>query len=346
MDLIRGLRRGDQPKPGYLFLGAEPFYRNRCRTALRNATVGRDPDETAVSEVDLSEQSLEEFVSEARTCSLFAADRLVIVKNAEDGVPRTTGKAASNAKRMVAEYFNSPSEGTVVLIEATRHDPRDSGERKKLDRIRRFYGKEVVPVDLKPLTPGEAQNVGRHLARQMDIQIAPALLEGLVDMLGTDAFRVENELNKLSTFAGSGRELTWEDIESLVPEARQTGIFEFSEALADRDRGRAMRILIRMDRAGMYWPLQLNLIAGIFRQALAAKELGLTRADEIGAQLRPLGFRVWRDRARQIEGIVGRFSVQELRNALVAAHEADRTFRSTIPDDRIPVELLAMKLTG
>lgn len=345
VDLIKTLRKGGQPAPGYLFLGAEPFYRSRCKQAVRDAVLGSDPDETAAVEVDLGERALSDLIDEARTQSLFVSERLIVGRGAEHAVPRTTGRAAKAEQQMVQDYFQDPEPGTVVVIEATRYDSRDRDEKRKIERVGKFFGSVPVHVELHPLSAAEAQFVGKHLAKQLGVGIDPKVLASLVDMLGSDAFRIENELQKLSLYAGKDAAVTAADLDALVPEARQSGIFEFSQALAARDRARALLLLDTMSREGMYWPLQLNLIAGLFRQALAAKELGIRKAGQIGTQFKSFGLSVWSERARQIEGIVSRFRLDELRVALIAIYEADKRLRSAVPDDRVAVEMLVMQLT-
>ena len=179
----------------------------------------------------------------------------------------------------------------------------------------------------------------------MGLRIHPKVVSELVDMLGADGFRIQNELEKLALYVGSDRDVTRKDLESMVPEARQSGFFEFSNALARRDRARALQLLDIMSKSGMYWPMQLSLIAGLLRQALMVKELGLRSAGQIPSKLAAFGVRVWPGRARELTQIAGKFRIEELREALVALHEADRGLRSSRPDDRVILDLLVMKLT-
>lgn len=345
-NLILSLRKGAKPAPGYLLLGAEPFYRGRCHEALRDTLLGKDPDPTAVAEVDLAGRSLTALIDEAQTMSLFCSERLIIGRNAESALPRSNSRAADEQMKVLSRYFEDPVPGTVVVLEAVRFESQDRGGKDKLARIARFYKSVPVRIDLNSLSVDDARFVGNVLARRMGLKIAREDLHELVDMLGADALRIESELEKIAQYVGKGGQATRKDIELLVPEARQSGVFEFSQALAARDRSGALGILDTMSKAGMYWPMQLNLTASLFRQALAAKELGLQQAPEITSRLNELGFRMWATRSRQVSGIVARFDEQELREALIALFDADRSLRSTVPDQRLVVELLVMKLTG
>lgn len=343
--LSRQLKSGGQPAQGYLFLGSEPFYRSVCLRRIASSVLGSDPDRTARVEVDLKGQSLTEFFGEASAPSLFAPSRLVIGRNAEAALPRTAGKAAKQAKQLVADYFSDPVPGVTVVLEAVRLDWGERREKSRLQRIAKFFEAVPVSVELRALGTRAARNVATVLAGRMGLRIAAPAVAQLVDMLAADGLRIQGELEKLSLFAGTEREVTAKDLDQLVPEARQSGFFEFSDALALRDRGRALRLLDTMSKSGMYWPMQLKLTAGLFRQALAAKELGLSDARSISTRLASLGVRIWHGRARKVAGIASRFSTEELRAALIAVHEAFCALRSSRPEDRVVMEMLVMTLT-
>ena len=345
-ELSGQLKRGAKPAPGYLFLGAEPFYRARCAEYLRSALLGPDPDETSVVEIDLKDDRVGDLIEEVLTPSLFGGARLVVARNADQVLPRVTSREGKQEKAGLEAYFKDPLPDVVVLIEATKHRWDDRDDKAKLDRLAKFYADVPVRVDFHPLNESEALYVGQVLARRTALNVPEAVLAELIEMLGADAFRLESELGKLKLYVGDTRAVTAEDLALMVPEARQRGMYEFSDAIADRDRARALEVLDTMAKAGMYWGLQVSALAALFRQALSAKETGAKSARQIRQNLTGFGINVWPMRARQLEGIVSRYGVDELRAALIALFEVDRDLRSSRPDDRVLMETLVMKLTS
>lgn len=315
--------------------------------------LGQSADIEELLEVDLKEQPLSRLIDEARTPSLFADARLVIAKNAENVLPRGGGSRENPNRALLNAYFADPSPGVVVLIEATRFDGRDRDGKAGLERTAKFFSAVPETVEFKMLTSQEAVKIAEILAGRWNLAIENSVLVDLVEMLAGDAVKIENNLQKLALYAASKSAgdaapaaISSRDIELLVPEARQSGLFEFSDALARRDRRRALELLDTMSKAGAYWPMQLNLIAGLFRQALAANELRLRNGGAVGSKLGSYGIRLWPARARQVAEMASRFSGKELERALVSLAEADRELRSSNPGDRIIMEHLVVRLTG
>src|SRR5580704_9681155 len=90
------LQKGS-PAAVYLFLGPEPYQRERCRQALLEAVLGSAPEdrESGLTRVDLSEIPLAAALDDARALSLFASRRVIWIGSAEAILPR--GRAASDS---------------------------------------------------------------------------------------------------------------------------------------------------------------------------------------------------------------------------------------------------------
>src|SRR5437588_5143069 len=74
--------------PAYLFLGPEAYDRRRCRDALLNAMLTPEEREEGLTQYDLRETGLPDVIDDARSLSLFAGKRVIIVSNAELALPR------------------------------------------------------------------------------------------------------------------------------------------------------------------------------------------------------------------------------------------------------------------
>src|SRR5262249_52775608 len=218
-------------------------------------------------------------------------------------------------------------------------------EKKRLDRIAKFYSSVNETVELRRYPADEARGEAQTLSRSAEISIDPAALSFLVDALGADMLRIAIEIDKLRLYAGRSRTITLEDISRLVPEARASTIFALVNALGRRDRRQSLQILDTLTRDGEYLPLALSFLSGQFRMALVSKESGLRGAPQIQGYFSRLGVPVWSSRAEQIQQTMARFSKEQLELGLRLIFAADRDMRSTRPDDRTVMEKFIFELT-
>jgi len=341
--------RKSGPAAGYVFLGSELFSRDGCRRALLEAALPPEDREAGLVQYDLSETSLAAVVEDARSLSLFSPKRLIVASNAEAVLVRVRDTDDEDAPAAKSDpfggYFRNPTPGVVVLIEALRFDWDDRDERKKLERLAKYFSPGPVTVEMRRLEPRAVIEGGRRLIGQRGLKISEALLAELAEALGYDMARLDNEISKLALYA-SGRQITREEVAALVPEARTSGLFELTDALGARDRTRALEILDTLTRMNVYLPLQISFLAGLFRYALAVKQSGARTAGDVNRLFQRLGLPVWPARVQQALDTAGRFSRAQLEQAVVLLFETDRDLRRDNPDDRIVMERLVWSLTA
>ena len=73
--------------------------------------------------------------------------------------------------------------------------------------------------------------------------IAQKALYLLVDHIGNDLSRIDNEVNKLLLNLGSRKNITEDDIEKYVGISKEYNPFELQDALAKKDVAKAMRMI-------------------------------------------------------------------------------------------------------
>ncbi len=349
--LLVSLRKGAL-SAGYAFLGNELWTRDGCRRALAGAVFPDGDPRDGLSEYDLAETPLETVVGDARTLSLFAPARLIVASNAEALLARRAEAAEEAAEEssapavgLLERYFRDPTPGVVLLFEAVRFDWDDRDEKKKLERLAALLAATPVKVEMRRLDHRAALEGARALARQNSLPIADALLAELAEALGFDMARIANEIAKLAVWAQGGCEITREKMAELVPEARTSGLFELTDALASRDRKRALEILDTLVKMEVYLPLQLSFLGGLFRQALAVKESGARSTVQVTRLFEKLGLPAWAGRVRQALETANRFSQRQLEEALVLLFQTDRDLRRDRIEERILMERLVWALT-
>lgn len=333
------------PQGAYLFLGPDFHSRREARQAIVAAALGEEDRESGMTQLDLSETTIASVLDEASAMSLFASRRLIWVSNAEAALPkRLTAKDDDDGVgATLAAYVRNPTPGTTVVFEASRFG-FDGEDKAKSDRVRKFYAALPV-VEFPPISPAEAMRLAKETAASLQLKLTPAQIDRVVTALDADAGRIIVELEKLSLFAGQ-RAVRDEDLTGLVPNASSATIFELVNALARRDRARALGVLDTLVREGEYLPLVLTFLATLFRLALAASEARLAGGPQLQSHFQKLGIAMWPARAAQVADTMRAFPPAQLRRAITLTFETDRAMRNTRPDDRIVMENFVWKLTA
>lgn len=354
---IGSLKRGLAPV--YLFLGSESYDRRRSKDALLNAHLTPEERADGLTQYDLSQHTVAEVIDDARSLSLFASKRLIVASSAEAVVPKGSRAAAADDEEddvsapasavhsdvtPLVEYLRNPSPGVVVLFEATRF-ALDGDDKKKAERVAKFFSAIRDVVEFAPYDPDDARREAQALAKRLGLAMQPAVMELLIESLGADMARIATELEKLSLLA-QGRAITEEDIQTMVPDARASTIFALVNALGRRDRARSLAVLDTLCREGEYLPLALSFLSSQFRQALIAREANLRSTQQIMGHFTKMGTPMWSSRADQVLQTATKFSREQLERGIKLIFEADRDLRSANPDDRIVLENFVVKLTA
>lgn len=339
--------RKNPPAPAYLFLGSELYQLGACRNALIERVLASGDRENGLERHDLEETSLTEILDDARSLSLFAADRVIWVSSAEAALPKGRAAAASDEGSLageLAKYIRHPTPGTVLVFECSRYD-FEGEDRTKLERLQKYFSAIPDVVEFRPYALEAARALAQDLAKNAGLDLGLSEIGLLVDSLGADAGRIANEIEKLRLYAGP-RKITADDIQRLVPNAQASNIFALVAALGRGDRKRSLLSLDTLMREGEYLPLALTFLATQFRLAMVAHEAGLRSAQQIQAYFTKQGIRMWRDRAEQVNQTLSAFPGEKLARAIERVFYADKALRDTRPDDRVVMEELVFSLTN
>ena len=340
-----------QPEGVYLFLGPEQWRRSRCRAALLDKMLPGEERESGFIRHDLEEVTLAEVIDDARSMSLFAANRVIWVASAEAAMPRgraaesESSDAKSSGETELAQYCKDPAPGVALVFDAARFD-FDGEDKTKIERVRKFYAAVSNIVEFARPAACDARLIAQDFAAERQLKIGAAELDLLVEATGGDPQRTAIEMDKLALYRGAGGKVLAEDIATMVPNARETTIFALVNAIARADRKQSLDLLDTLVREGEYLPLALTFLGGIFRLALAAKEQNLRSAQDVQNYFSRQGTPMWRARAEQIQQTMTRFSTEQLGEAIRLTFQTDAALKGTRPDDRTVLENFLFQLVN
>jgi DNA polymerase-3 subunit delta len=318
-------------EPLYLFVGEEEYLQERALKSLiatldeagrffNYATffIGGDGPQggktTAAHAIDNANQ-----------LPMMAARRIVIIRDFD--------KIKENELELVLEYLKNPSPRATVVFQARSLDQRR--------KITAALLKTCTVVVFDPLTDQQAARYAEEYLKRRNCRIEPNALGYLVGLVGTRLNRLVNELDKLATYAGGGM-INNAVIEELVPRAREHSSWELWDAIIDRDRRRALRLMERLLDDGNEPLFLLGALAGLYRRMLAAKELMARKAptEEVNKATGRYG-----RNAEVFNARVLRTARDEIVHGLRRIAQVDNAIKNSEATPRLQMQFLIAELT-
>jgi DNA polymerase III subunit delta len=264
-DILAAVARGEID-PIYCLSG-ERYLVDEAVAAIRLAVVTAMGPAAAFNQdvFDLKEKGVGAAIAIAKTLPMMAKRRLVV------------GKAIDEVKAAdlepLATYAEDPNPSTCLLLVADKVDVRF-----RAFQVLRKRGYLHV---FAPLREQALAGWLRNEARLRKIALAPDAAAALAISAGPDLGRLGQALEQLALYAGD-RAITVDDVEDLIAETRQRGIFELTKAIGAGEVGASLGLLANMLR-NREPALKIQfMLARQFRQIWRAKELaaaGASRGD-------------------------------------------------------------------
>jgi DNA polymerase-3 subunit delta len=230
-------------KPIYWLEGEEEYYIDQLMAyaehkilsaaeAEFNLTVfyGKDADWTAV-------------INACRRYPMFAERQVVLLKEAQQ--MREIDKLEA--------YIEKPLSSTVFVI---------SYKEKKVDgrsRLAKLLKEKAELFTSKKMYDNQLPDWTQGLIRSKGFEISQIALLLLVDHIGNDLSRINNEIDKLLVNLSDRSHITEDDIERYVGVSKEYNVFELQDAFAKKDKAKAIRIIQYFEGNPKAGPIQLIL---------------------------------------------------------------------------------------
>lgn len=233
--------KNKQFKPVYWLEGEEPYFIDQVvnyaehsilneSEAGFNLTVfyGRDADWATVTNA-------------CRRYPMFAERQVVLLKEAQQ----------MRDLEKLEGYIENPLGSTIFVV---------SLKDKKADARTKFgklVQKKCVVLSTRKLYENQLPEWSLNMIQKHGLSINQKALAILVDHIGNDLSRLQNEIEKLAVNLGSRKNITEDDIEEYVGVSKEFNVFELQDALAKKDMMKAIRIVQYFKANPKAAPLQL-----------------------------------------------------------------------------------------
>ena len=225
--LVTDIKSG-KLKPIYFLMGEEPYYIDKISDFIE-ANVLAD-DEKGFNQMVLygRDVSVEDVVSNAKRYPMMAEYQVIIVKEAQD-LSRTIEK--------LADYAKQPQPSTILVL---------NYKYKTIDKRKALYKtlkKSGVVYESKKLYENQVADWIRRVLASKNYTIIPKAAQMLVEFLGTDLSKINNELEKLQIILPKGTQISPEHIEENIGISKDFNNFELRHAIGERNAFKAFQIV-------------------------------------------------------------------------------------------------------
>jgi len=226
-NIIADIKAGNL-KPIYFLMGEEPYYIDGIASFIEKTVLSEE--EKGFNQMVLygRDVSIEDIVSSAKRYPMMAERQVVIVKEAQD--------LARSIESLVA-YAENP-QPTTVLVVCYKYKTLD--KRKKLSKT---LAKTGVVFDSKKLYENQVPDWIRRVLAGKGYTITPKAAQMLVEFLGNDLNKVNNELEKLQLIVKKGEQITPQLVEENIGISKDFNNFELQSAIGVRDISKAFGIV-------------------------------------------------------------------------------------------------------
>jgi DNA polymerase-3 subunit delta len=305
-------------------LGADSFRAEAALgQALEKAGLGASGDDVQVLRGD--ETNWTRVIDAARTGSLFASRRAVVVRGAD--------QLKGEGEEVIA-FMGDPSEEVILVLLAGKADKRKSLWKRIADT--------ATVIDVEPLKGRALQSFVESEVRRRGLKLTADGLTELVDRVGQDLRRLMGEIEKLQAFATGAAALQADDVARVLGRGMARPLYRLSDAMMGKDSATTLLLLEeRLDEGEPALRLLATLHRAV-RQARAARALVAARAsrDEMVSRLGIPPFK-----AGDVAEAARRWSDDELRKATMALSRADQEMK-TGGDPRVALSAAVVAACG
>jgi DNA polymerase-3 subunit delta len=180
-------------------------------------------------------------------------------------------------------------------------------------------------------------------ATERRLRLPRGAVDHLTQVVGADLGRVENELDKLAAFGAGGRAVSLAEVRLLVGGAEQVAAWDVVERLLTPPPWRGAAAVEALVADGVAPLYLLSILAGQFRDLLAAKEV-LGSGGGSGAVASRLGLPPWR--AERLARWAARVSSEQLVDWLRRLQRIDAGVKAGELDDTAALRSFALRAAG
>lgn len=263
---LRNKLRKKELSPVYFLFGKETYLRDlAARTITDFALTDSSLREFNETEYNLDEARIEHALSDAEQLPMISSHRVIKISNVRISTNEKKDNLKETDEGILRDYFRRPSETSIVIFIAEEFDKRR--------KIARLITENTLAVEFSELNNNELYGWAKNKLAELNAEAEEKALRQLVGLIGNDVRRLNLEIEKLVTSALPDTLVTYDLVESLVPNSKHFDNFALTDYLMEKNKKKVLDLLKKILDDGAEPLMLLGLIASNFRRLTLAKEL-------------------------------------------------------------------------
>jgi DNA polymerase-3 subunit delta len=230
-------------KPVYWLEGEEPYFIDQVMAYAEHNILSESEASFNLTIFYGKDADWASIINTCRQYPIFAERQVVLLKEAQQ--MKDIDKLES--------YIENPLNSTILVV--SYKDKKLDG-RTKMPKTIKAKG-ELLQT--KKIYDNQLPEWTKEMINEQGFSINQKALSLIVDHIGNDLTRLQNEIEKLSINLGTRKNITEDDIEKFIGISKEFNVFELQDAIAKKDLAKAIRIIQYFDANPKAAPIQLVL---------------------------------------------------------------------------------------
>jgi DNA polymerase-3 subunit delta len=227
----------------YWLEGEEPFYIDQVVEFAEKQLLPEAEQAFNLSIFYGKDADWAEIINACKRYPVFAEKQVVIIKEAQ----------YMGQIEKLLPYIENPLSSTILIV---AHKDKNVDGRSALAKALKT---KSVHVSTKKMYDNKLPEWVMGFIKERGFQINPKAVQIIVDHIGNDLSRIQNELDKLIINIGDRKNITEDDIEKYIGISKEYNAFEFQDAVAQKNFSKAIKMIQYFESNHKAAPIQLIL---------------------------------------------------------------------------------------
>src|SRR6188768_2903161 len=230
-------------KPFYWLEGEEEYFIDKVMNYAENNILTESETGFNLTVFYGKDAAWPDVINACRRYPMFSERQVVLLKE---------GQQMRDIEKLES-YIENPLDSTILVV---------SYKEKKIDgrtKFAKLLKDRGVLLSTKKIYENQLPQWTEEIVHEHGYEISRKALMLLVDHIGNDLNRIENEIEKILVNLGKRKTINEDDIEEFIGISKELNVFEFQNALANKDLSGCIRIVQYFESNPKAAPIQLIL---------------------------------------------------------------------------------------